>query len=212
MFPQPYSVEHGQFRAQLHPSAAQSLLEVRFTTAAAPTAPLSWARVLSLWQQEAEFQRLCTVMLAETPYSALFWEMPPLTPAVLNQPYECVLIDSPSLAKLRPNPKPFAQHLAAGEGTNGVAVFTNLGGDAQLIAPCQNGDLANYTHIATFMRSAPWAQIAILWSTLGQTIAANLSSPASQPLWVSTSGLGVAWLHIRLDTRPKYYQHQPYKS
>jgi hypothetical protein len=31
-------------------------------------------------------------------------------------------------------------------------------------------------------------------------------------MWLSTSGLGVAWLHIRLDSTPKYYQHQPYTS
>ena len=31
-------------------------------------------------------------------------------------------------------------------------------------------------------------------------------------LWVSTSGLGVYWLHVRLDSYPKYYQHAPYKN
>ncbi len=29
---------------------------------------------------------------------------------------------------------------------------------------------------------------------------------------VSTNGLGVAWLHVRLDTRPKYYTFQPYRT
>ncbi len=31
--------------------------------------------------------------------------------------------------------------------------------------------------------------------------------------WVTAvlaAGLGVAWLHIRLDDRPKYYRHAPY--
>ena len=32
------------------------------------------------------------------------------------------------------------------------------------------------------------------------------------PVWTSTSGLGVYWLHVRLDSRPKYYQHQPFKK
>ena len=30
------------------------------------------------------------------------------------------------------------------------------------------------------------------------------------PLWVSTAGLGVSWLHVRLDARPKYYRHDAY--
>ena len=31
-------------------------------------------------------------------------------------------------------------------------------------------------------------------------------------LWLSTSGLGVAWLHLRLDHEPKYYQYAPYRD
>jgi hypothetical protein len=34
---------------------------------------------------------------------------------------------------------------------------------------------------------------------------------SASPVWLSTSGLGVYWLHVRLDTHPKYYQYQPYK-
>ena len=30
------------------------------------------------------------------------------------------------------------------------------------------------------------------------------------PLWVSTNGAGVAWLHVRLDSTPKYYSYRPY--
>lgn len=180
--------------------------------ATAPTTPLTWAEVLSRWQHDAEFQALCRAVLAEAPYPALFWEMPPLTADTRDQPYEWVMINSPTLARVSPNPAPFAQHITAGQGTNQVTTFTNLGGDAQLIVPCQNGDETGYTHIAAFMRSAPQPQIAALWSTLGQTIDANLATRGRQPLWVSTSGLGVFWLHIRLDSRPKYYQHIPYKQ
>jgi len=37
-------------------------------------------------------------------------------------------------------------------------------------------------------------------------------SLSETPLWASTSGAGVAWLHIRFDTRPKYYIHLPYRT
>ncbi len=33
-----------------------------------------------------------------------------------------------------------------------------------------------------------------------------------RPTWLSTAGHGVAWLHVRLDTRPKYYRYTPYVS
>lgn len=31
-------------------------------------------------------------------------------------------------------------------------------------------------------------------------------------VWFSTSGLGVAWLHFRIDPFPKYYTYRPYKT
>jgi len=30
-------------------------------------------------------------------------------------------------------------------------------------------------------------------------------------LWISTAGLGVTWLHVRIDSSPKYYTHAPYR-
>jgi NADH:ubiquinone oxidoreductase subunit len=33
-----------------------------------------------------------------------------------------------------------------------------------------------------------------------------------QPVWLSTAGMGVAWLHVRLDDRPKYYGYSPYRD
>ena len=33
-----------------------------------------------------------------------------------------------------------------------------------------------------------------------------------KPTWLSTAGMGVAWLHVRLDQRPKYYAHRPYRE
>ena len=38
------------------------------------------------------------------------------------------------------------------------------------------------------------------------------SALSDQPLWVSTCGLGVYWLHVRLDSFPKYYRYAPYQT
>jgi hypothetical protein len=32
------------------------------------------------------------------------------------------------------------------------------------------------------------------------------------PVWLGTAGAGVSWLHVRLDDRPKYYGHAPYRD
>jgi hypothetical protein len=77
-----------------------------------------------------------------------------------------------------------------------------------LIAPSPVEASQGYAHLAAFLQQAPASQVRALWHNVGQTVRKSLTD---SPIWLSTSGLGVAWLHIRLDSSPKYYQHQPYK-
>merc|ERR1712241_203055 len=49
------------------------------------------------------------------------------------------------------------------------------------------------------------------WQELGQTLSERLRQVGSQTnIWVNTDGRSVHWLHVRLDSRPKYYRHSPY--
>jgi hypothetical protein len=50
-----------------------------------------------------------------------------------------------------------------------------------------------------------------LWSAVGRTVASRRAASVD-PVWVSTAGLGVHWLHVRLDDRPKYYRHRPFTN
>ena len=34
----------------------------------------------------------------------------------------------------------------------------------------------------------------------------------AKPVWLSTAGAGVSWLHVRLDDRPKYYGYAPFRE
>jgi len=88
-----------------------------------------------------------------------------------------------------------------------VVVFPNLGGDAVLIAPCPRGHVDAYPHLAAFLRQGEKDQIRKLWQVAAETLLDRLSDT---PVWLSTAGIGVAWLHLRLDTRPKYYRYRPY--
>jgi len=116
-------------------------------------------------------------------------------------PFECVVLEAPRLAKSVADPSAFAEHLHAPINT-----FNSLGGDATLIAPSATG---SYPHFAAFLRTAPESQVDALFQAVGDAIA---RWPGAAPPWVSTAGMGVPWLHVRLDTRPKYYQHAPYRS
>lgn len=171
--------------------------------------PLSYGQAVKHWQHEVEFCRFFIDLLAAAPFPAYFWETPPLTTATVEQPFACVLVDSPALAGVQPDPSDFKSHFAAVAAAESIAAFSNLGADAFLIAPCPWAPLSAYRHLAAFARLAPAAQQQALWRAVGAAVEQRL---ASRPLWLSTSGLGVHWLHVRLDTRPKYYTFAPYRQ
>lgn len=172
---------------------------------------LTYAKVIDAWQRNQAFQDFFTDLLAQAEFAAYFWETRPLTVTTLEQPFEFVLVNSPQLARTPANPQAFRKYFAIAQRQSlNVATFKNLGGDADLVAPCPAQQNPNYAHLATFMRSASQSQRQELWRALGYAIAHQLNqSPA---LWVSTSGLGVPWLHIRLDRQPKYYTFAHYRD
>jgi len=163
--------------------------------------------MLKLLANNARFADWYSAVLASSRFEAFFWELPALSLNSIHHDAEFVLLDAPALAARAQDQRAFAEKFAASEGD--VSVFTSLGGDAQLIAPCPANDIACYSHLAVFIRQAPVLQKQRFWHA---TAAAALELISDKPRWLSTSGLGVSWLHARLDQRPKYFQHQPYKE
>ena len=93
------------------------------------------------------------------------------------------------------------------------AAFLNLGGDAMLVSPVndENGDKNRYGHIAKFIREAPTSQVLELWRLVAETYRKELIARSPKPVWFSTAGGGVRWLHFRFDKRPKYYRYAEFK-
>ena len=168
----------------------------------------TYSQVIELWQQDNKFREFFISLLADTPMSAYFWETPPVSQSTLNKEFEFVLIDSPKLADIDPDPSDFQQHFKS--ATEEVTTFANLGKDALLVVPCPVAKVPASTHLANFVRDAPKSQQHLLWRTVGRSLETELNKQKQQ-IWVSTSGLGVHWLHVRLDSRPKYYCFEPYK-
>jgi hypothetical protein len=63
--------------------------------------------------------------------------------------------------------------------------------------------------IGDFVRQAPPEQIDALWRVVGEKMHSRLND---RPVWLSTAGGGVAWLHVRLDDHPKYYHYREYRQ
>lgn len=169
--------------------------------------PLSFREFFDLLENSLEFVRWYTQVLTDCRFAAYFWEHPPLTAVSFDNAAEFVLIESSALATLRPNPTPFESQFARHPSAD-IVTFANLGGDALLVVPSVRGPVEAYTHLAIFLRKAPATQVAPLFRAAAQAVRENLGV---MPRWLSTSGLGVPWLHLRLDTQPKYYQFEPYK-
>lgn len=168
---------------------------------------LSFRRLFARFESDDDFCDWYTQLLAAASPEAFFWEHPALHDRMLDADAEFVLIEAPALAGERADPRAFAAHFAAA-GDAEVAVFANLGGDALLLAPCPRGSL-RYPHLAAFARAAPADQVRALWR---ETARAFARLRGTDPVWLSTSGLGVPWLHLRFDRFPKYYQYVAYKS
>jgi hypothetical protein len=166
---------------------------------------LSYADFLRALAEEATFRELIQEEMQAAPFVAFRWETPPLTATTIDQPFECLLHDSPDL-DVRADPTDFQTYFQSGVE---VVSFDNLGADALLMVPCPISKSANYSHIGAFHRSAPHSQQHAFWITVVQAVQTRLGS---QPLWLSTAGGGVDWLHMRLDKRPKYYRHLPWRE
>ncbi|QDT36271.1 DUF6940 family protein [Stratiformator vulcanicus] len=158
-----------------------------------------------------------TTTLAEIQYSAFRWESLPVNKSLADRPFEFVLLDSPSLNR-QPDASAFQEYFRSnGESHSQDKVpsavsFKNVGGDATMIVPTPLCPPDAYTHLARFVRRAPSEQVDELWCVVGQTMLNQIDAEPDRHFWLSTAGMGVAWLHIRIDTRPKYYGYEKFRS
>lgn len=167
---------------------------------------LRWSAFADALRDGAELRHALTDALAGAEHAAYFLECAPWL-AGLDPVVEWVLVPTRAFDGTRPDPTSFHELLR--EATL-VTTFASLRGDAMLVVPTEETDRAVYGHLASFVRGAPRTQVDALWVAVGAALF-DVRSRSRATLWLSTAGLGVDWLHVRLDSRPKYYRHAPYK-
>jgi len=162
-----------------------------------------WTEQIS---NDEDFIKFYINHLASIPFDAFFWEVKPTNKLFWESAFEFVITNSVSLANIKANKKSFSDKFISGEP---VVVFPNLGKDALLIVPCPFAQDQAYGHMADFIRHAPLQQKLAFWTKVGLEYQSKITEDF---IWLSTAGLGVPWLHVRLDSKPKYYRYQPYKK
>ena len=170
---------------------------------------LSYAQWVDALTDEPEYRRFFSRCLADMPFKAFFWETPPVNRDSINRPFECVLTDAPRLYAVPVAPLVFADYFARACESGSAVSFDNLGKDARLVAPCPLEPIEACSHLAAFVRRAPDACQQAFWTEVAIAFRQGLGG---RPLWLSTCGSGVYWLHVRLDSWPKYYSYTPYTS
>jgi hypothetical protein len=169
------------------------------------TAQATRDEVLTGLATDSRFAVSLSNAIAAVPFAGVYFETPPLTEETLQQPFECVLVDGgKALAGLLADPAPFRSQLATSDT---IVTFANLGGDAVLVAPTPAPGV-DCAHLAAFLRTADDDRRAAFWRAAAMALRAALGQG---PRWLSTAGLGVSWLHLRIDSRPKYYRYRPYR-
>lgn len=101
----------------------------------------------------------------------------------------------------------FGEYLNCLSPNDTCCAFANIGNTATLISPKNLGD---YSHIGKFMRNASLEEVNQLWKKIVNEFITALSVNPTKSLWLSTSGLGVSWLHFRIDKVPKYYTYHKF--
>ena len=165
---------------------------------------LSYGQVIDYWIGNANFRNFYTSILNESPFKSYYWENPSLINSELYKSYEFTLTKSQSLDKVNTEPEAFKEHFT---DKDKIVVFPNLRRDATLIVPTPQSSNEYYCHLAKFLKNAPADQIDIFWCMIGKTFHDAIKTERK---WLSTAGMGVYWLHARIDSRPKYYRFKAY--
>jgi hypothetical protein len=68
---------------------------------------LTMGEVIALWRDDEAFRDFYVAELVASPYEAFFWEMPPLDSGALTRRFECAILESGALARMRADDSDF---------------------------------------------------------------------------------------------------------
>jgi len=176
---------------------------------------MSYLKFLDSIQKDETVLNEFIDILRKSRFRAYFFETPKVTRGTLGTTtFEFVLAKAERLESVAAEEATFEDYFGSCAEDKLVTSFANLGGDAMLVVPCPvHEDRQIYSSVAPFMRAAEGEQVQQFWRTAARVMKEQVKKKSEKnPTWMSTSGLGVYWLHLRLDSRPKYYTFHQYRQ
>jgi len=121
--------------------------------------------------------------------------------------YEEKLIVNFQLKAMIQNENSFKQHIKDSKDDH-VTSFLNISKSAMLVIPMpRKGKI--FTTLKDFMDNASEKQQQKFWNLVA--VKAMEMNDRHGKVWISTHGLGVPYLHVRIDISPKYYVTRKFK-
>lgn len=177
---------------------------------------VSFYDFFTLLVTDEKFRELICNIFKDCEYNNVYWEFPGINKTNMNNKAEFVIIKTNSFAKS--NHMAFSEYFDDFQNIK-IIQFKNSSKDCDLITPTPINNKNYYnscSDIMTFFKSAfvPEELLHQLLITIGSTMLkylnANLTTSSNQKKYLSTSGRGVQWLHVRICNTPRYYNHEEY--
>ncbi|MEM6925821.1 MAG: hypothetical protein AAF602_02735 [Myxococcota bacterium] len=175
-----------------------------------PLGPRTWGQVIEGLRDDPSLADELTRRILRRGDHAVFFETSPVRGDARDRPFEFVVVPAHGMDDRTADPQTFEDHFTTTDDP--VVVFPNLSRTALLVVPRPNQSSDPYGHLAAFLRAAPEPLIQAFWRRAAQAVMHWLDTRPTRPVWFSTAGWGVAWLHMRLDETPKYYRHEPFRT
>jgi len=183
---------------------------------------ITWKKCIELLNSSDDFKTLLVNVMNSVPFKSYFWETIPFSDRTAGTiGFQFVCLNAPNLEGLQ------ADCTSFGSAHGQIRVFPSLSRDAVLVVPPDRSadgkevkKYASHSQISTFLRDVDSTERLRLFQELGRTLQVHVIDQAGNfsmlgptvPVWVNTEGSGVPWLHLRIDTRPKYYHYDPFRS
>lgn len=171
--------------------------------------PLTWREFIALCKAKSlSFVVIIQEAILRPNFKTIYFNCPPLTKDDLDNVLEFAILNAPPLVDVSADVEKFADKF---KGKSMVTSFNNYGGDALLVCPVpiEGQDVDIYSSLAPFIRCARIEQQTAFWARVAKDLETLIPE---RTVWMNTAGTQITFLHLRLDSRAKYYQYTKFTN